>query len=277
MVLRTEQAGDRADKEASISHEVQLGVSGFDEAVYIDSDAPAAEVKRVLAREGTRDAIAWFLESKSPDVKFTGSAVTASLPMAHGGFDTDQLLLALEALVLMARGGGPRGAAVPRRGESLVVAALGAALLAGGALLFVHLQWKTALAFPALLLLLCGFALGAATTGLAGRLVSGDSGSGARARSLTLLLFLFGCFGGASVGVTANGLLGSGEKTVLHGAVVRVGSEDTDDHTWATTLRWEDGSEQTLPLSSPERPGRKVTRTRLAGALVPWGERLEFR
>lgn len=278
LLLRSERGGDVADKGSGISHEVQLGVPEFDEAVYIDSDATEAEVRRVLARETTRDAITWFLAVDSARVKFTSRQVTASLPLpSSGAFDPDRLLLALEAMVLMARSGGPRGEAVPRRGEGFVVGAMVATALAATALFVGDLQWPAGRVFPGWIFLASGAVLAAATARPAGRLVAGDSGSGSRARALTFFLFLFGGACGASAGLAVNGLLGSGEPARLRGSIVRVERGASSGTSWVTTIRWDDGTEQTQRGSFEERVGRQMLRTQQDGAFVPWGETVEYR
>jgi hypothetical protein len=69
LTLRLEGTLDRAGKSLQINREIQTGDAGFDERVYIESEAPDALVLAVLASPRTRASVITCLELGCTEVK----------------------------------------------------------------------------------------------------------------------------------------------------------------------------------------------------------------
>lgn len=82
VTLRPEGAIDRSGKLLGVNHEVQLGDPAFDEAVYVDSDAPDAALRHMFAAPAARAAAAVLLGETCSEVILAGERLTARIPEA---------------------------------------------------------------------------------------------------------------------------------------------------------------------------------------------------
>lgn len=266
IVLRREGEGDARDKERGLTVEVQTGYSGFDHAVFINNDSSEADVRRILSREATRQAVLRLLEAGHPVVRISTTGVSVRQPVENGVVPTEPVLEALEDLLVVARAGGPKDAAPKRRGELLLVLAI------AGCTAAVCYGVVASQAWPTTLLLL---GLGAVAGGLVAFFsrpaiewaCAGDSSSGSRATTVVVLLAI-GSGGLISGGLAhLNGALDDSEGEAWHGEVT---SRTTSLRRRATilprtTVRWEDGS--TSAIYGDYSLGDRLTERRHPGAL----------
>jgi hypothetical protein len=271
--LRRETSTDQRDKRTGLVREVQTGFAGFDRAVFIDNDASEADVRRILSKEATRQAVLRLLDAGHPCVRFTPASVSVRHLVSGGAVNPDGLLETLEDLLVVARAGGPRDAVPARRGERLrVLIVAGAALGAA----YAGLLWVSYR--PSVLPLFVGAVVG----GIAGFFLrpwlearsSGDSGSGARAWQATAGAMV--AVGGLTAGALQHlnvALDSTGE--LAHGVVSQVLTErravgqgrPSSLDVEALVVRFRDGEEQRVPWSSPAHVGDRYVETRHRGAL----------
>lgn len=83
IVLRAEDALDRGGKALGINNELQLGDPGFDAAVYIESEAPAGLVAKVLATPAVRASAQALVGGPSREVRLGEGRVTIRLEAAQ--------------------------------------------------------------------------------------------------------------------------------------------------------------------------------------------------
>lgn len=273
IVLRRERDADVRDKDRGLTVEVQTGFPGFDHAVFIDNDSSEADVRRVLSKEATRQAVLRLLDAGHGSIRISATGVTVKQRLKRETVDVEAVLTALEDLLIVARAGGPREAARGKRGELLF--GVGVALCtAAVAYAWLCYQWWS----TTLLVLGIGVVAGAITAFLTRPAIeaacSGDSGSSKRSAAvLALFAFAAGAFvvGGL---VHANGALDGSESELWRGVVADIQDTTSVDrnnkrssrHT--TVLRWQDGTETTITGSDlGVRKGDRVTERRHAGAL----------
>lgn len=79
IVLRAEDALDRGGKALGINRELQLGDPGFDAAVYVESEAPAEIVARVLGAPAVRAAAQALVRGPAGEVQIGEGRVTIRL------------------------------------------------------------------------------------------------------------------------------------------------------------------------------------------------------
>lgn len=276
--VRHETEQDRLDKQELTSHEVQVGHARFDEQHYLDSDASEAEVQRVLSREATRAAIANLLEQPGCEkVRLTTLGARVTLKGREDEFSAERVLAALEPLLVLRRGGGPRGERHAPRGQWLVSTMAIAFALSTSFLLFAHAQWDAGLVFPASLFVISGSVASFFARLFGKPAVSGDSGSGARLRTVTALAWLAGGALGAGSTIALNSLLDVAAPTVTHGVVEQLGGHEEEDNTWKVFIRWEDGSRDWYRVHHRAEVGDEATRLVRSGKFVRWGEVVRVR
>jgi hypothetical protein len=83
IVLRAEDALDRGGKALGINREPQLGDAGFDAAVYVESEAPDAQVAEVLASAAARAAAQALVTGPAGEVQVGEGRVSARLGAEH--------------------------------------------------------------------------------------------------------------------------------------------------------------------------------------------------
>ncbi len=153
ILLRRETARDRLGKSLGLNREVELGDDGFDAAIYIESDAPDAEVRALLAREEVRRAVVEIISLGYTDVAV--SPPTAALLARRNNPKEVHLtpaairrvaaLLAVIAPALPARAEAPRDEPI----AILIARVVGVLVLlvagfAGAPLAsFAHARWPT--------------------------------------------------------------------------------------------------------------------------------------
>lgn len=79
IVLRAEDAIDRGGKALGINRELELGDAAFDAAVYVESEAPDAQVTQVLAAAEAREAALALVRGPAGEVQLGEGRVTARL------------------------------------------------------------------------------------------------------------------------------------------------------------------------------------------------------
>jgi hypothetical protein len=273
--LRPETAFDRTGKERGIAREVQLGDEGFDAAVYVDSNATDAEVKRVLAAPGVRAAVQSLLRSGAEDLRIDSAGVRAHWKKSSECFLPERVLPVLESLLLVHRAGRPRGKVLATPGEGLQRLLIAMLMAIGGAFFFANSRWDAPvglLGAGAFLGLVASFFFIAPAT----RRVSGGSSSHRVARVITILLFLELPLAGALGLLLLNCGLDGSEGKVLEG-VVRDASDPYGDEHQQVEVSWEDRSvERFHGESNSWRVGNRAQKTVHQGLLgVAWSWGLE--
>lgn len=278
LTVRRESAADRADKAAGLARETQLHAGSLDALVYVDSDARPEEVRRVLGSEDVRGAVTWLLEVDPRGAHFGNYRVAFSLQKPEPDSSGALLVTALEALVHLARTGGPRGERLRRRGVWLQVAAMVATPLALVAHVLAAWHFGAGACFGAMLWLAFGALGWLGTRGLVRRLVAGDSGSGVRARVTNALLFVVS----GSLGLAATLVVNASSSAppgVTVGDVITVRGYDEEENEWPLTVRWPTGVEEDLRVNARRapgggpKPGHELVFTRHPGRLgFDWGE-----
>lgn len=275
LTVRAETAQDLTDKASRLSREVQLGLPRFDDAVFIDSDARDDEVRRLLSTEGVRETLRRLLRNGVAAIAFHPSHLEATLKKPSGGFGLNAMTDAANGFYTLLEVGPPRGAPVERRGAALAavspIAVLFSAVgfsLCASAFPIGTASAITAAVIPGLLSLGLVFPL-------ARRISAGDSGSGPRARSLTVQGAMWCGFLGACVFLAVNASAGSQQPHDFPGVVRSVGSYDDEDHTWSVTIEWSDGSTASYHLKEPQPAvGRAARLHWVDGLFVQWGRRV---
>lgn len=273
--LRPETAFDRTGKERGIAREVQLGDEGFDAAVYVDSNATDAEVKRVLSAPGVRAAVQSLLRSGAEDLRIDSTGVSAHWKKSPECFLPERVLSVLESLLLVHRAGRPRGKILPTPGEGLQSLLIAMLMANGVAFFLANSRWDAPLA-----LLLAGGFLGLVASFFfiapATRRVSGGSSSHRAARVVTITLLMnFPLAGALGLLLLNCGLDGSDGRT-LSGVVRDASDPDGDDNQQVEVL-WEDGSVETFHGESNSwRVSDRAEKTVRKGLLsVEWSWGLE--
>ena len=265
IVLRREHADDVTDKDRGLTREVQTGFAGFDHAVYVDNDSSEADVHRVLATEATRQAVLRLLDAGHRTVLITSNRVIVRQAVNEGVVRAGPVLDALEDLLIVARAGGPKDAAPPRRGELLTLIGSGVSAAAG---CYGWLTWNT---WPTSLgILSLGLIAGAIVAFFSRPAVegacSGDSSSARRATTLLLLCAFTTAaliFGGV---VHLNGALDDSEGEVWRGVLTSNGARRKPFSYDPVGVRWNDGSTSTINGDSFMRAGDRITERRHPGA-----------
>ncbi len=245
ILLRRETAADESDKARDLTREVQVGYEKFDHAVFIDNDSSEADVRRILSKEATRQAVLRLLEAGFV-VRVSVRQVTAtrSLAAEEKRLGAQPVLDALEDLLIVSRAGGPKAGERPgRRGSSLL---WGASAVLALSLIYawaVHANWPASIGLAIFGLVVAG-AVAIFSRPAIEAACSGDSGSGPRSRNL---IGAFSTAAGALVFgaiLHVNGALDSAPPQVRRGVVISVPliGERADGATAATLVRWEDGS-----------------------------------
>lgn len=80
VTLRAEDSLDRGGKLLGVNREVQLGDPAFDNAVYLDSEAPDAAVRQMFAAPAARVAAAALIAEVCSEVIVAGTRITARVP-----------------------------------------------------------------------------------------------------------------------------------------------------------------------------------------------------
>lgn len=276
--FRPETSTDAKDKATGLSREVELGLEQFDREVFIDSNATAAETFRVLETPEVRGAVRWLLKAGAKEVRLERGRVHFVLPR-DDSTTAETWLIALEALMHLARVGPPRGAPVPRRATWLPAASGVVCVLSATAHAFAVDRWGAGFLVAAGLWL-AGATLGAIFTWpLARRLCAGDSGSGPRARLSTFFLALAaGCLAVTAV-LGLNARFDPGKPLVATGRIVSISDFDDDDDSWELRVAWGE-TDTTVRVSLKQLGGRPpavgniLQRTRFRGGFgIEWGER----
>lgn len=270
LTLRRETATDERDKSSGLAVELQLGSPAFDQRVYIDSDAPDDEVRRLLGPSSPREVIQ-ELVGLCHEVKFSTGALLLDFGKPQGKhYDGPQLARALDLMERVWRNGPLQATAQPRKGDGLV--GLGLAALVGSIVVFwsATLRWSLG-AGPNAMALVALFLAGNLLWPLARSMTSGHSGSGRSARVVLALLCANLAFAGTSVLLGVNALLDRQPVVEVQGRVVGVGSYDDEDGTWSISIAWDDGSEHTYHLKQASEPGRPATRREHPGFIWTWG------
>lgn len=160
---------------------VFTGDPKFDAGVAIDTNANLDELRQMLSREEVRSALVQLVE-RTKRVEVTSGFVRCVVPCSDET-DLGPPLEALEDLLQVARGGGPKSLAHAPRGRGLEVVMVVASLLTSA--LFVLTFNKSALLVG--FGLLCGVAAGRVMRSLLGDRLGVDSRSEARANFIALL------------------------------------------------------------------------------------------
>lgn len=80
VTLRPEGTLDHTGKLLGVNREVQLGDPAFDNAVYVDTEAPDAAVQQMFAAPAARVAAAALLAEVCSEVIVAGARITARIP-----------------------------------------------------------------------------------------------------------------------------------------------------------------------------------------------------
>lgn len=96
IVLRREEPLDRGGKALGINREVQLGEPAFDAAIYIETEAPEAAVRRALASPVAREAAAALVRGPAGEVELGEGRVALRLDAAALAAEPAALLGVLE-------------------------------------------------------------------------------------------------------------------------------------------------------------------------------------
>lgn len=267
-------------KETGISREVQTGDEAFDRAVYIESEASDADVRRVLGAPAVRRAIVELLEERT-SISLESSGITVyQSARSLEGFAPHRVREVLAALRVIA--GAPRPIAGPRAKLlfpwPLAIDAM--APLSFGAL---FCSWRAFPPFDASTLGALGVILGIIVALLiqpfVTRLIRGRSSSHAhliRARifsalavpMLTVALFL-----------VANGALDRSAEVERHLTVTALVDIGDEDNRTRTKIVADDGAEFSVVINASRRivgmkEGDAVTVWSRAGALgTAWRSR----
>lgn len=272
LVVRRERRQDRVDKENGLTREVQTGITAFDGELFLDSDATDEEVQGLLAREPTREALLRLITDQlSTEVLFTPRSISARVPRQGTALDEENLLTVIEAVVTMARGGGPRGRVRARPGAKLERALRVAVPTSFGAAALAYVLWETTWTFPVAWGVFLGAPAAVVTWLVARPVVRGDSDSGRRLSSIAALAGVGVAFVVVTALLAVNALLGSGEVRTASGVVSSVRATNDDDSPWEAVVRWQDGRPlETLGLRDEPEVGAPVTRSAKAGYFEPW-------
>jgi len=275
IALRPETAFDRAGKEQGVAREVQLGEERFDAAVYVDSNATDAEVKRVLSAPGIRAAVQTLLRTGAEDLIIDATGVSAHWNKSDELFAPGRVVSFLESLLIVHRAGRPKGlvrATPGARLKNLLVA-----LLLPNALAFflANSRWDAPW-----LLLVAGGVLGLVASVFfiapATRAVSGGSASHRSARTVTFSLLIHLPLAGALGMLLLNCGLDGAEDQVLDGTV-RNASAPGDSDGQQVEVFWEDGRSETFYRASSSWDvgdrAQKTVHPGLLGVEWSWGLR----
>lgn len=273
IVLRREHQLDVRDKERGLTREVQTGYERFDHAVFIDNDSTEADALQVLRSEATRQAVLRLLDTGHPSVRITRTGVSVRHRVVDEKVRVGPLLDALEDLLIVARAGGPRDPAPPRRGETWVLVGAG---VCAACVAYAYLTWQ---AWPTSLWILSLGALAGAIVAFLARpsLEEACAGDSSSARRATLLLSMAWLASGALVfGALEhlNGSLDGSEGEVWHGVLTSTGSNRSRSR---VGVRWEDGSTSSIRGDSSMHQGDRITERRHPGALgFSWVDGRQF-
>jgi hypothetical protein len=266
--LRRETVKDRRDKTTGLVKELQTGFAGFDKAVFIDNDSTEADARRVLAKEATRQAVLRLLEYDVGGVFISTTSVSVRL-LARGKVHVEELLHALEDLLIVARAGGPKSKRPGRRGEHLAELMVAASVLSAG---YALVPWylNDGSVLPLFVGVVIGGIAGFFTRPFFESRVAGDSGSGARAWKLTAAAMVTA--GGLCAGLlqTLNTALDSGEGEVHHGVITGVIAKSTSKNfpdVRAIDVRFRDGEERRVRWTFDATVGWHYRETRHKGGL----------
>jgi hypothetical protein len=273
ITLRRETATDREGKRRGINRELQTGNEGFDAAVYVDSQATDSETRRVLGRSATREAVQGLLTSACHEVRVTRRVVEGKWTNSADVFGAAPLLDALELLLVVARGGGPRTRGHGARRAAWLPWALGLVATGSPVLLgWCAFRWTAGWALP-LVGGALGFAAGLATRPALARLVSGDAGSFGRYRVSAVLWVVTLMFVGPAFLLAVNGAFDAKPPVVRRGVAVAVGPVDDESGRVTATVKWSDGATDELRMDEGVQVGAPVTQVTHAGRLgVTWHE-----
>ncbi len=273
--LRPETAFDRTGKERGIAREVQLGEERFDAAVYVDSNATDAEVRRVLSAPGIRAAVQSLLGTGAEDLRIDSTGVSAHWKKSPECFLPEHVLSVLESLLLVHRAGRPKGPVRATPGDGLQSLLIAMLMAIGGALFFANSRWDAPVG-----LLGAGAFLGLVVSffciapGI--RHVSGGSSSHRAARVVTITLLLDLPLAGALGMLLLNCGLDGSEGRTLSG-LVRDASDPEGDENQQVEVIWEDSSVETFHgASNSWQVGERAQKTVQQGLLgVEWSWGLE--
>lgn len=270
ILLRREQTQDRRDKTRGLTREVQTGFQGFDHAVFIDADASDDDVRRILSKEATRQAVLRLLDEGHFAVRISTTGVTVKHPLEGGHVDVERLLAALEDLLIVARAGGPRGTASTKRGELLLGVAVGGCTLMAAYAFLAWSAWTTSLLVAGI-----GVVVGGAAALFSRPSVeaacAGDSGSGKRSAAVVALVGVAAAALTFGALVHANGALDRSEGEEWRGVIVDVWhgklQRSAERGQQRITVRWRDGSSSTCRWSGFAEQGDHFSEVRHRGAL----------
>ena len=278
--LRLERRRDQLDKDRGVVREVQTGFAEFDDAVFIEDHATEDDVVRVLSKAATRAAVLDLLDAGIPTVTLTRQAARLFLAADGEVIDDEQLLQALESLLVVGKAGGLRDEAPVRGGDNAIplFAALAAALF--GYAFIVWTVWPTALT-PLVLGLMLGAVVMIIARPLAEKICKGDGASGKRSLSLLLTWGFAASMAVTGLLVHLNGALDDEKPETVRGVVVDVfsgrASRNSINSGPKAEVRWSDGSTETLSASTTTVRGEHVTQRRHPGALgIEWREAPAF-
>ncbi|MEW5741048.1 MAG: hypothetical protein AB1938_19155 [Myxococcota bacterium] len=271
ILLRVEDGADRAAKKRGVAVEVQLGSPGFDREVYIDNTSSEADVRRILAKEATRQAVRRLLAGHVHAIRITPQYARVKLEPRGEVFEARPILEALEDLLIVARAGGPKDPAPAQRGLTLLTGLGVSTALAGLYAWYSANEWPAGLG-PLFIGGACGALVAFFSRPALESAMRGGSGSGRRV-GFSLLL-LWAAVGLAVTGALThlNGALDDSKATKRTGVVASVAEGSVGERV-QVRIRWKDGEDERLWTPFAPRKGDRVTEYSHPGALgFDWRE-----
>jgi hypothetical protein len=277
ITLRQETSFDRWGKRIGLNREVQTGDADLDGAVYIETDAPDADVNTTFADESFRAAVRALLQAGSTRIELGPTGLSAVIVftlrqrvISREGFEKSTALLAQAAATLpLFKAGqvGKRRAAWP----PVVALMLGAT----SPVLFLGIAGNAPIDHtPRRIGILGGLALWALLTLLLGRLMRGRSDSLRRVALFSFGLLIAVPFGLYGAIAWTNRSLDTSPAVDHTTTITRVWSERHKNSTsfYVEVASWRPG-EETVQLSvsstfaSNANPGLGIVVTTHAGHL----------
>jgi hypothetical protein len=280
IMLRAESAVDKAGKQRLINEEVQTDDYAFDEAVYIDTNATAVEVRNFLGDEKLRRACL-SLVNTGATIEITPAQTRAKWQLDSGIslLTHEQMVHRAKLVSQLSRSDAPSGDVVRSRGAWVVPLA---AIFAGiSVILSISALAGYWCGWPLPMLgFIVGLFIALPLRPLVARFVAGNSDSFARYRKATLLLFVGVPLLFAAIVTSLNGGLSQGDATVRRG-FVSTDATPTKKSECRFTVKWQDEEREqfSLACTQPIFARTKVRRLCHNGGLIKsmvWCESLTF-